>query len=548
MPENNQATVFYCPNCGSSVAMEGERGTCAYCGTAIERPRDARPASTPDWPPTLHATPRAVRADMSPARRGMRSAGVLVLVLLAALAGFAAGRLLPSGQVMPQPGGLAAVPTATMAPPSVRLDAGSLSELAAVLPVDGPGGDLVAYLYHSGENNQSFYTLARIDGASRQTRWQSAPLGKNAYQGLLAVAPDMLYVTDEDTLLALRPKDGTTAWQATLEVEPQTACDECLRVVGERVLVLEKNGGLQAFDTSSGQLAWSTRLPDTPRRLPIVGGDRLLTIRNTPTNNGRVLTLLDAATGKPTVEIDPRCPSAHEGFDEERPQSDSPFLFSEDGRSMVAIYGFFAKCAQGWDLAAGQPTWQIAIDDRMAPASWSSGGLLQTDDALYIGNGGLLWALATADGATRTLADDKEYNVTPLAARDGMLLALAAPTWDSQRKILWGLDTQTGELHWQLKLDAHEWIGQSSSGDFDFRLTAQGLTVLQVLRDDAKLVVETLNPRTGASQSRQESALDGMSMPSLRSSHWGDDTAWLAIDGDVLAIDLASGKIAYRLE
>ena len=319
MPDSNQPVVFSCPNCGSSVALEGQRGLCAYCGTAIERPSRIRRPGTHAWPPTLNAVPRAVRADGGGSRRGVRLFAVLVLILLALGAGFAAGRLVPSGKAAPQAG------PAPTKPPVVQLDAGSVSDLAAVLPIDGPGGDPLVYLYHNGENDQTFYTLARIDGATRETRWQSQPLGKNAYQGLLVVGQDLIYLTDGDRLLALSLRDGTTAWQAALEVEPQVACDGCLRLAVERVLVLEKNGGLQAFDARSGQMAWSARLEDTPRRLPVVGRDRLLAIRDSADDRGRLLAFIDTTNGRTALEIDPRCPRPHDNFDEERPGVDTPF-------------------------------------------------------------------------------------------------------------------------------------------------------------------------------------------------------------------------------
>jgi outer membrane protein assembly factor BamB len=542
MPDIDQATVFYCPNCGSAVALEGARGSCAYCGTAIERPKQEQPASSH----TPGAIPRAARVEASSRGCGLRLGAALALVVVAGLVGFLIGRGFPAGQAAQQIGGPSGAPEATP-PPVVELDSGSVSDLAAVLPIDGPGGDPIVYLYHSGENNSSFYTVARIDGATRAPRWQSQPLGKNAYQGLLIAGDGMVFLTDDDKLLALRQSDGAAAWQASLDVEPQTACAECLQLVSGRVLVLEKNGGLQAFDAQTGQEAWSTRLENTPRSLPVIGGERVLALRNTGDNEGRLLTFFDAASGEPALQIDPRCPKPHDNFDEERPGWDTPFLFSDDGRAMYTIYGFFASCAQGWDLAAGRPSWQVALDEGMAPSSWSSSRPLLTDDALYVGNRGLLWALATADGARRTLVEDEEHNLTPLAARDGMLIVLAAPTWDSQRQILWGLDARTGERRWELKLQGHSWIGLSSSGDFDVRLTAKGLAVLQVLRDEATLVFERLDPRTGASLVRQKNVLEDMSMPSLRRSLWGDDTAWLEIDSDIVAVELATGRMVYRL-
>ena len=87
----------------------------------------------------------------------------------------------------------------------------------------------------------------------------------------------------------------------------------------------------------------------------------------------------------------------------------------------------------------------------------------------------------------------------------------------------------------------------SSSGDWEARLTPNGLLVAQVLRDDAQLQIDMFDPRTGKSLGQQQHALADMHMPSLRASLWGDDTAWLMIDSTVFAIDMKSGQIAYRM-
>jgi outer membrane protein assembly factor BamB len=216
-------------------------------------------------------------------------------------------------------------------------------------------------------------------------------LSKEAYQGRLIAGRDLVYLTDQDRLIALRMGDGTQAWQAALEVERQNGCDECLRLIGDHVIVLEKSGGI------------------------------------------------------------------------------------------------------------------------------------------------------------RTVIEDKEYKLRPLAVRDGTLIVLAAPDWDSRRQALWGLDAATGERRWQEPLQAHELHQGSSSGDWVWQLTPQGLVVAQVLRDEARLIVATLNPRTGASTSKQETELAGLHMPSLFRALWTDDTAWLKLDNKVYAIDLATGKTAYQI-
>ena len=92
-------------------------------------------------------------------------------------------------------------------------DKGSVTELAAVLPRDGKGGDLIAYVYHS---DSSRYSVALIDGGTHAARWQSQLLSKEAYQGLLSASQDMIYFTDKDQLFALHTRDGALAWQAAL--------------------------------------------------------------------------------------------------------------------------------------------------------------------------------------------------------------------------------------------------------------------------------------------------------------------------------------------
>src|SRR5262249_2084048 len=127
------------------------------------------------------------------------------------------------------------------------------------------------------------------------------------------------------------------------------------------------------------------------------------------------------------------------------------------------------------------------------------------------------------------------------------LIALAAPTWDSNRLSLWGLDATSGERRWQVALDAHELNRQRAFGDWDWRLTPKGLVVAQVLRDQSQLVVETIAPRTGVISAQQATELTNTHMPTLQNIVWADDMAWLKIDNSIYAIDLATGAPAYHL-
>ncbi len=550
MPNNQEAVAFYCPSCGASIAMQGDQGTCAFCGTAIERPKgaQAKRPNAPQQPPVWSAASVTVaRSARSAPKRGSSCLGTLIMVIALAVVGVAVAIGVSGGRLISL---ISNSPVKIPVNIPVDLPAvinqiklGPITEMAAVLPRDGKGGDLVVYVYGVGDSR---YSLALIDGASHAPRWQSQPLSKEAYQGLLVAGEDMLYLTDQDQLLALRLSDGTPAWQTALAVEPQSGCEECLRVVGGHVVVLEKNSGLQAFDAQTGKLAWSTRLAENTRQLP-VAGDRVVATQPSQDKDGTIISFLDPATGKPALKLDPHCPERNTFSEFERPRYDTPLLFSQDGQTMYTMYGFFAQCAQAFDLATGQPRWERTLEEGLVPPSWYNNTALLTEKALYVNQNQKIWAMDTADGSVRTLIEDKEYNLRPLALRDETLIVLAAPTWDSQRQVLWGLDAASGERRWQQPLQAHSLRQGSSSGDWDWQLTPKGLVVVQVLRDEARLIVETLDPRSGNSSAKQETELADLHMPSLYQPMWTDDMAYLKLDSQIYAIDLATGKTAFQL-
>ena len=329
---NNEAVVFYCPSCGASIAMHGDQGTCAFCGTAIERPKPAqapRPARPPQSEPPVWNRPSVTiaRATLAKPRRGSSCLGTLIMLVVLVAVGLAIGGSLMGGRLLTLisngTGSLSQLPAVIN-----QLKLGPITKMAAVLPRDGKGGDLLVYAYGIGDSR---YTVALIDGASHAPRWQSQPLSKNAYQGNLVAGQNMIYLTDQDQLLALRLSDGTLAWQTPLAVEPPSSCDECVRLLGGHVIVLEKNSGLQSFDAKTGKLAWDKRLPDNTRQLPIAG-DRLVTTQPSQEKDGTIIAFLDPATGKPALQIDPHCPQPNTFSELERPRSDTPFLFSADAR------------------------------------------------------------------------------------------------------------------------------------------------------------------------------------------------------------------------
>src|SRR5215203_968121 len=102
---NNEAVVFYCPSCGASIAMQGDQGTCAFCGTAIERPKSAqspRPAQPPKSDQTVWSTSSVtvVRAERAKPKRGSSCLGTLIMLVILAAVGLVIGGSLLGGRLL----------------------------------------------------------------------------------------------------------------------------------------------------------------------------------------------------------------------------------------------------------------------------------------------------------------------------------------------------------------------------------------------------------------------------------------------------------------
>lgn len=355
MPNSQGVSPVYCPSCGASITMDGAKGSCTYCGTVVERPAQAAPPQPPvmqqvSW--TMQSLPTNVGQPVVIRRRSSCSGVIFTLVLIVVIGVFigqtaSRGRLIAQFLNLARGNGTIATAISQVSATAVsRISLSPITTIAAVLPRDGAGGDLLVYTYGVDDGR---YKLALIDGRSRATRWQSASLSKNAYQGRLVAGRDLVYLTDQSDLLALSLRDGKPAWQASLVVEPPSGCDECLRLIGNRVIVLQKDGSLQAFDA------------------------------------------------------------------------------------------------------------------------------------------------------------------------------------------------QSGERRWQVALAAHEANRLRGLGDWDWHMTPKGLAVVQVLRDQTQLSVQTIAPRTGVISGQKVTDLTGSHMPTLQSVAWADDMAWLKIDNTMYAIDLATG-------
>jgi outer membrane protein assembly factor BamB len=562
MPNAGDTRAIYCPSCGASIEMDGEQGSCMYCGTVVERQSTADGQSrfavtqslqsSPPPPVTTYATPVA-----APKRTNALTCGIVLAVLFVA-GGIGVGLLisglrtgiasLNGSQTLVT--AVAAFPDVPIAPLPVSEDPqsvkiGSINELIAGLPRDGEGENLLAYITNSSDQSNS---VVLLDGGTRTLRWKSQSLSKEAYRGRLVAGVDMIYLTDQERLLGLRMSDGTLAWEANLVAEPN--CDDCLQLAGNYVIVAQKDGSVQGFDGRSGQRAWNITLDEPPRRLMLVGNYVMLL--QAAEDNGKYISLLDPATGKEAQRIEPACTKSTFPNHPERPDDYSSLLFTQDAKTLYVTSGFFNKCIQRWDLAGNKRVWETALDEVEPPGVGSSDQTLLSDEALFFrqseGDTGSIWAIDTSDGTLRQLIAKKKYEFFPMAVRDGVVIALTWPNWDTKKLSLIGLDPKSGDQRWEFKLQASDSRATEIFGHMDWRLTKQGLLLVQVLEDQAQLAIETLDPKTGTSSNRQTTRLTGPGSNVFWQALWSTDMAWLHIGSDVYAVDVASGKTVYRLD
>jgi outer membrane protein assembly factor BamB len=571
MPNTGDINATYCPSCGASIEMQGNQGSCIYCGTVVERQASSAASSNQRFtvtqaklvpPPASQPQPTSPYSPIDPASDGRRRASCmlgLVMSIVFIVVGVAIGLVVarqPVRVALPGvsiPDGPVAVvePMATPAraietdePPVAEI--GDINKMLASLPRDGAGADLLAFI--NNPNNQGL-SLMRIDGGSRTVSWRSQPLSKDVHQGLLVVDVDMAYLTDQEKLVAIRLSDGSVAWQADLVAEPVGACADCLRLVKDHVVVLQKDGSLQGFDTGSGQRSWSISLNDPPRQLPVVDGQLLLF--QSAEQNRKLISLIDPATGKETRSFEPTC-ERESPPGEEQIDSYSTLLFEPDGKTMYALYGFFSHCAQRWDLTSGKLVWETVFEMDL-PMRWDEDERpLLVGDTIFFNNDsstdGGLWALDTSNGEVRTVITKPKYRFVPVAARDNIVIVLTWPTWDTEKQSLVGLDVASGEQRWEFKPQVGGARISTTHGGWDWRMTKQGLLSIQVLEEQQQLVTEILDPQTGTSAKQQVTPLDASGSLVFWNALWGDEMAWLDIGRFVYVIDLETGTTAYRMD
>lgn len=567
---SNDQLVF-CPTCGRRNALFANSATCPDCGTVVQRNAQGSfgytgettnladvppPVIPPTYtPPGLPPPPAAIPPQPMPGvqtRSGCLPSIIVigVIVLLLGL-GYAGITFLASAPVVADRPNLPIIaPLATMEglPPiqfpdiPIATDL-NLHSVALALPRDGDGADLIAYSYNTDvvSSERDRYNLVYVEGDAQPTiRWTGPQLSDSAYQSLVVLHDDTIFLADQDQLYAVNIANGSVIWQRALPVEP--SCKTCLQAIDERVIVFQKDGTLQAFNAADGEPAWDMRLKSSPDALPVVDG-LLLTLRDRDDDSGGVqIALLDPESGQSVRTLAPAC--TQEGTSFNQPLRYSWQILPIPGSDSVVISYTSGGCIDRWNLRSGEREWRVNDEDGLFPFNWIGETYLMTEDLLVFSTGDTVVRLDLQDGALAQLYTDEEYTLVPIGVADEMLIVSAAPEWDSQRFALWGLDAQ-GERRWEFAIDGEDRL-ENSSGDWEAHVARTGVVVIQALQDPNRVQIDVLDPDTGTAELQEQTDFPGSGSMTLYRPIWLDDALLIEVNGQSAMFMYDTGLMRFR--
>ncbi|MEO6063888.1 MAG: ribosomal protein L7/L12 [Thermoflexales bacterium] len=604
-----------CPNCGGPAKYDGGSDinlTCEYCGSTIIVPERMRPAGA-QRPAVLNATQieevnrlvgegQSIQAiklvrewtglglaeakrlvDGVGAMRVMSSGNVasfgtpirlspeavttvrrvgcfaimFPLILTVAILGFVAFVL---SQVMPG----FKLPVSGSSPFQIPTGLPQLVSPFARMRLDDSTGtvpgpdradakpDVLTRVFKTDAAEAERYRVMWIDTAKSTPKWQFVTTSNSRY----AAGGDLVVVADKTRLVALDKTSGTTLWETAMPDQLAGVCENCLSVVGQRVVALTTDGTLAGYDAKSGRKVWSQRL-NSLNRLFWVNETLLVMDRTDKSPFATQVTLLDL-DGKEKNKFVISCSPAGQG---------NPIVgYTYEGytvdvatQSLYTWYGSSNSCLQKYDLATGKLAWSSQTKVRST----------QHDDAAMLAAGGRVFAggantliSGDANGKVTEMLTDPDYELRPLAAQGDVLLVRALRTRGTRRFELWGVDVTSGKRLWQTIFDkdggpmlgpdrAAGLLSKDSEMEvWSAQLGANGLSVVRVTsKPTLQATVETFGLKDGVSPGRKSVTLKtGSLLVTIpKELEWRGDTAWLLIDSVVYGINTKTATVDYSV-
>jgi outer membrane protein assembly factor BamB len=428
-----EVTVSQCPNCGAPVDAKALSGVddpkCPYCDHALPVAAQA-------------ATPTTISINVPPAVQVGRGVGVaiglvfgtvgLVIAIIAVVIGLASH--------------------------SVRHTLSGLTGSSSFHP-DGtpvPVANSANFFTLARSGSSESEVLRRVDPIANKVLWSGPPLGTLG-QGTptIVAGPSQVFTVTNSTVVSLDAATGRQEWQASLSNSLASPCGSgCALVVGGRFVTLTKDGVVQALDVSTGSQVWSRRLNSTPRWLEPAGASVLVLDTAAATGGDHVVLVINAASGA-ARRIAPSCAPDPDTGDATKPTDEGSFLVSPDGTAVTVIITGSSGCVARYRIADGSPVWVTpALSDKNpVPFTLTGNSTAQSATTVLWTNdepGPTVFGIDAASGAIRQVFSATKASLKPDGVIGSTLIVEVAPTYDSDKPSIVGVDISSGKQRWQL--------------------------------------------------------------------------------------------------
>jgi outer membrane protein assembly factor BamB len=330
--------------------------------------------------------------------------------------------------------------------------------------------------------------------------------------------------------------------------------DTTMMVVAGRIITINADQSLQAYDAATGSLAWNRRLSGYDRDLRLVDGF-LAVLDYTEGTYDYSMYFLDPINGDEQRVITPSCPA--DQFSSSMLDVDSGLIYAEAENAIYVFYDSFSGCVQRLDSETGQVVWQTTPQDNFS-FSFYGFNWFATDATIYFNSGNQLLSVSKSDGTLQSILEDESYDFVPLAITGDTLLVRAHRSRGTERFELWGVNTSTGKQMWQMVLDGaspidppDEMIGLVDDTEFGWTwgLLPTGLTLIKFQAAPNQMVLDTINPTDGTVLNEQQIPLtavsgDFYSVPVVIG--WQGNIVYLNVDGVIYVVDISTSKVLFH--
>lgn len=543
-----------CPSCGAPIVWpEGESSMrCPYCSAGLERTLPKREEA--DNEPYSYTQPQIViqTSTFSPQPRQVAKAaagaagtaacsGVAVMLFIFVLVGGILGAVFFLDPYSP----------VSLNPPPLQVH----DPFILVPSADDGPADVVAMSYDLSEET---YAIGRLSLTQKKFLWRATPAESISDIRQLAANDTTLFLVEKDTQLkALNLADGSLLWQAEL-VDKVGYNDTALTVQGDRVLVITQDYTLQAFDTATGQPAWSRRMEGYVSEYTALS-DRLAVIDDVDDQTS--LFFLSLADGSELARITPSCvrPDNPSWISELSNSSTYTFIPGADGSldmgSVYILYGSSPSCVERWEVATAALTWQNVDEDFSVP--WSNDAqIVVTPKTVFYSSNNQLWAVTQTTAERKLLLENDDYEPTPLLMAGETLIVTARRTRGSERFELWGINPASGAQTWTINLGEsrpfrgpNAQSGSFSSGQsaWDVQLNGDQLVFFKAATNPNQFIVETINVSDGTMTQAFTAPIETWS----EDSYWMDGGLWIGalywanVETKMYVFNTSTGEMQY---